>query len=260
MPTDQQHPFFTILTASRDSGKSIRKTIESIKRQTFQSYEHIVIDGGSTDESLSILNEYKGTYPLSWLSDPDQGIADALNKGLRRAQGTYIVVIQADDQLWHPTTLEQLYPILKTERYDICLFPIISDHPRWGKLIKKPFPWIWWYRFKFACSHQGTFVHRRAYDRIGEFRKEFTIALDYDFLYRALNTNARIRSFRDTEPVALVGREGVSSQEKNLIHRLNEKNFFWKTLQGIFHFLYTPYKLKLRHLIRKEFRRPAGKE
>ncbi len=83
----ENHPFFTILTASLNKGSTLRKTLESIKNQSFQDLEHIVIDGGSHDETLNILKEYNNTYNLAWISKSDLGIADALNKGIHQARG-----------------------------------------------------------------------------------------------------------------------------------------------------------------------------
>ena len=80
-------PFLSILTASLNSGSTIVDCISSIKSQNFQNFEHIIIDGASTDNTLEILQKYKKTYNYLWTSQPDDGIADALNKGLQKAQG-----------------------------------------------------------------------------------------------------------------------------------------------------------------------------
>ena len=158
-------PFFTILTASLNNRSTIKQTIESIKNKTYQNFEHIVIDGDSEDGTPDILKKAAHTYPLTWISEPDKGIADALNKGLRYATGKYILVIQADDSLLGPEILESLYPLLSTERVDVCSFPVIFDHPEKGKLLRKPIRILWWNHFKFIFPHQGCFVHRRVFDQ-----------------------------------------------------------------------------------------------
>ena len=118
-------PFVTILTAALNSGATIKKTLESVRNQTFPIFEHIVIDGGSRDETLEILKEYENTYNFTWISESDKGISDALNKGLRLAGGRYIIVIQADDQLLHPDILDNVFPQLESEKFDILSFPVI---------------------------------------------------------------------------------------------------------------------------------------
>ena len=105
-------PFFTIITASLNNGATIKQTLDSIKNQTFNHFEHIVIDGGSEDPTLDILKAAETTYNLTWISERDEGIADALNKGVRKSKGQYVIVIQADDCFLNPTILERVYPLL----------------------------------------------------------------------------------------------------------------------------------------------------
>lgn len=245
-------PFITILTASLNSGATIRKTIESIRDQTFQDLEHIVIDGESRDETPMVLKESEKTYNLTWISEPDRGISDALNKGLHRARGRYIFVLHADDQLLTPEILKSVYIILKSERFDIYSFPVLKYHHDKGKFLYKPVRILWWHHFKTILPHQGCFVHKRLFDRIGGFREEFSIALDYDFFYRTLHSGASI-GFGQM-PVAFMGGAGISSdpslihrrlQEERKVQQLNETNRIWRIFQAFFHLAYDPYKLYL---------------
>jgi glycosyltransferase involved in cell wall biosynthesis len=245
-------PFFTILTASFNNESTIKQTVESILSQTFQNLEHIVIDGGSTDGTIDILKKFGNSYNISWLSEPDQGIAEALNKGLRKAQGQYIIVIQADDRLLNPNILEQVFQLLDNEKTDIISFPVILDHPVKGKVLRKPIRYLWWNHFKFIFPHQGCFVNKSVFKRIGSFSGKFKIALDYDFFYRALRNKCSVRF--EKLPVALMGGEGVGSNpayivkrlnEEKMVQRLNEQNTFWRMAQSAFTLLYMPYKTKL---------------
>lgn len=245
-------PFITILTASFNSEATIRKTLESIRDQTFQDLEHIVIDGGSCDETLDIVKKYENTYNLQWISEPDHCISDALNKGLRLSSGRYIIVIQADDQLLTPEILKNVYMISKSERFDIYSFPVLKYHPDKGKFLYKPVRILWWHHFKTIFPHQGCFVHKRLFDRIGGFRKEFSIALDYDFFYRALHSGTSV-GFGQM-PVAFMGGAGISSnpslihrrlQEERKVQQLNATNRIWRIFQAFFHLAYDPYKLYL---------------
>ena len=245
------HPFFTILTASLNNGETIRKTLESIRNQTFQNFEHIVIDGNSYDKTVETLRQFENTYNLSWISEPDHGIADALNKGLKQIRGQYILVIHADDHLLTPKTLELVYPLLSSERFDVHSFPVIKKSDKWEEVLYKPMRILWWHHFKTIFPHQGCFVHRRVYDRVGDYRKEFSIALDYDFFYRVLTTRPSVKF--EKRPVALMGGSGVSSNQDAVIVRLreefrvqrcNEKKPFWRMAQLLFRKLYFPYKTR----------------
>lgn len=256
----QDNLFFTIITASFNNATTIKWTLESIKNQTFKNLEHFVIDGGSTDGTIDILKKFEHSYTLSWISEPDQGIADALNKGQQKAQGRYIIVIQADDRLLNPDTLEHVFRLLENETTEIVSFPVIMDCPVKGKVLRKPIRFLWWNHFKFIFPHQGCFVNRSVFERIGNFRKEFRIAFDYDFLYRALKNGCSVRF--EEFPVALMGGEGIGSNPDNIfkrleeekwVHRLNEQNMFWRFSQYVFTLIYTPYKTKFRyHFLRSE--------
>jgi glycosyltransferase involved in cell wall biosynthesis len=243
-------PFFTILTASLNSGASIRQNIESIKNQTFQDFEHIVIDGGSDDGTLDILSDVTESYNIYWLSEPDKGIAEALNKGLAKAEGQYFIVIQADDCFLKSNTLEKVYSILNSEQIDICSFPVIFQHPIKGRVLRKPVTRLWWNHFKFILPHQGCFVHRRVFKQIGGFREEFKINMDYDFFYRALQEKYIIKF--EKFPIATMGGKGIGTnteminrrlREERQVQRLNEKNLLWRSAQMIFTCFYLPYKM-----------------
>ncbi len=89
----------SIVTATYNSGVSLRDTLESVLSQTYDDYEHIIVDGGSTDNTLDILREYEPRYKgrLKWHSEPDRGIYDAMNKGIIRATGELVGLLNSDD-------------------------------------------------------------------------------------------------------------------------------------------------------------------
>lgn len=244
-----ESPFFTILTASLNSESTIIDTLESIRNQTFQNFEHIVIDGGSQDATPQVLNKYEALYNLKWISEPDEGISDALNKGLSSAQGRYIIVIQADDRLLNRKILETVYPLLKKKETDLWSFPVIFNRHNKVNVLKKPIKILWWNHFKFIFLHQGCFVHQRVFEKIGDFREEFKICMDYDFFYRALDAHLSVKF--GNYPVALMGGAGVGSDsqfiykrlaEEKLVQLQNEQHLGWRTAQLIFRWLYLQYK------------------
>jgi len=250
-------PFFTILTAAYNAGNGISKTLESVCNQTFSDFEHIVVDGKSKDQTVDILKRYGSLYNLKWISEADTGIADALNKGLAMAQGRYIIVIQADDYFESKNVLAQAYRLLKDERFDIYTFPVFFEDPRKGRLLYKPKA-LWWYHFKMFCLHQGTFVHKRVFDQNGNFKREFSIAFDYDFMYRACVNKVSIMKKR-LPVVAVMGGEGVSSsskflerriREEFLVQKTNERSCFWIIIQRVYQMVYFPFKLKFLTLFK----------
>ena len=244
-------PYFTVITASLDMGSTLTRTIESIKNQKFQDYEHIVIDGKSSDDTVEILESYSNAYNLKWISEPDQGVPDAFNKALKLSTGKYIIAIQADDYLLDENVLENVYEIISAEKLDIYSFPIIKELSPGKTKQVNPIKHLWWIRFRNIFPHQGIFVNRKLFDRIGCYDLKYTITEDYDFLYRALNAQSSV-SFEKLS-VAHMGGEGPCSIDKFLLTRLgeeyrlqsdNEKNYFWRLMQIIFWILYFPYKTR----------------
>jgi glycosyltransferase involved in cell wall biosynthesis len=247
-------PFISIITASLNSAATLANTLESIKNQSNQDIEHIVIDGLSQDSTREILKSYEGSYNLQWISELDHGIADALNKGLKIARGKYISIIQADDRLLQPDTLYDVQNHILMHCYDIHSFPVYKEFPNQLRRLKKPIRCLWWNRFKFIFLHQGCFVHRRVFEKIGGFRNEFRINMDYDFFYRALNSNSSV-SFGDF-PVAIMGGEGIGTRKDNMplrleeewrVQQLNENRRFWRFAQSLFRTFYLPYKMSSIH-------------
>jgi glycosyltransferase involved in cell wall biosynthesis len=109
-----ERPLVSIVTPTLNQGRFIEATIRSIQAQTYGRYEHIVVDGGSTDETVDILRRLEGTYPMRWLSEPDGGMYDAVNKGLRLASGDILAYLNSDD-LYFPWTLETVVQRLREQ-------------------------------------------------------------------------------------------------------------------------------------------------
>jgi glycosyltransferase involved in cell wall biosynthesis len=244
--------FISILGASLNSEKHIRRNLSSVYEQKFSGVEHIIIDGDSKDDTINIIKRYQNKYLLEYVSEPDEGIADALNKGLTRLKGKYVLVLHADDRLISRDVLKKIYPVIKSEEHDIYSFPVLVNCPKTGMKPCKPFPLHWWYHFKTIIPHQGAFVHRRVYEKIGGFRKEFTIGMDYDFFYRAFKAKCTVN--RQKEFVSVMGGAGISNNpqalekrlaEEHRVQQLNEENVLWKMAQMVFRFIYMPYKTKL---------------
>ena len=101
---------FSIITIVYNAEKLIYETMQSVLNQTFTDYEYIIIDGNSKDATFKIVQEFQEKYPLSIkaISEPDKGLYDAMNKGLARAMGDFVLFLNAGDHLFEPTTLEKI--------------------------------------------------------------------------------------------------------------------------------------------------------
>jgi glycosyltransferase involved in cell wall biosynthesis/SAM-dependent methyltransferase len=179
-------PLVSIVTPTLNQGSFIEATISSIRAQTYHRFEHIVVDGGSTDETLDILRRHEGAYPMRWLSEPDRGMYDALNKGLRLASGEVIAYLNSDD-LYFPWTLQTVVEAFAAHPDADVVFGdalgIQQDGGEEDLRFQPPF------RFDFLLR-SGSFVQptvfwrRRVGEAVGEFNAELRLAGDLDYWLR----------------------------------------------------------------------------
>lgn len=101
-------PKITVITASYNAENTIEQTISSIVNQNYPNIEYVIVDGGSTDGTVSIIEKYASSYNIKWVSEPDQGLYDALNKGVQMATGDYIEIIGADDAIVSAEIISQV--------------------------------------------------------------------------------------------------------------------------------------------------------
>ena len=182
----------SIITVSLNSAKVIERAITSVESQNYKDFEHIVIDGGSTDGTLSFLNS--GRHNLSfWVSEPDQGIYHAMNKGLERARGDVVCFLNADDyyataEVFGTVVKEMSLKDLDALYGDVVFFK--KDNP--GKIIRH-------YRSAgftpdripsgFMPAHPALFMRRDVFTDIGGFDIRYRIAGDFEFILRAFYKN-----------------------------------------------------------------------
>lgn len=195
----------SIITAAHHALPGLKATVESLRAQTFRDFEHVVVDGASTDGTPEWLAA-EG-HGIRWVSEPDEGIADALNKALGMAEGDYVLALHAEDTLLSPESLAEASSEL--DGSDIVSFDVLFStaagdrHLRSRGLSPK-------LEFKTTIPHQGAFCRRDLFDRIGAFDSTFRIALDYEFFLRARRRGVSLRHV--PRPLARMPDTGVSSR------------------------------------------------
>lgn len=173
--------------------------------QSFRDFEHIVVDGRSGDGTPEWLAAQGDS--IRWISEPDCGIAHALNKALAMAQGDYVLVLHAEDTLISPVSLAEAAREL--DGSEIVGFDVLFSTTKGDRLLHSSgfSPKL---AFKTTVPHQGSFCQRTLFDRIGVFDKTFRIALDYEFFLRAHRSRASIRCI--DRPLTRMPDTGISSR------------------------------------------------
>lgn len=184
------YPTISIITVSFNSAEFIRSAIESVDYQTYPNIEYIVIDGASKDGTVSIVQSF-GKKVSRFISEPDKGIYDAMNKGLALSSGDVIGILNSDD--FYPNA-SVVSDVLKTfeanPNVDMVLGNVDFVHPsdlartvRFYSSFKfKP----WKMRFGFMPAHPAAFIKRSAYEKVGNYKLGYKIGADFEWFVRAL--------------------------------------------------------------------------
>lgn len=172
----------TIITVCYNSALTIRRTIESVLQQTYQNIEYVIVDGESTDDTLSIIKEYENVFGtrIKVISESDKGIYDAMNKGIHLASGTLIGILNSDD-FYESSAVEHMVNAMTDERYQI-LYGFVrtikdgiecSIDRRSHKFLEDG-----------MIGHPACFVTKAVYDDFGGFDLQYVSVADYDFMLR----------------------------------------------------------------------------
>lgn len=176
-------PLISIITPSLNSEKFIRDNITSILNQSYSNIEHIIVDGGSEDKTLSIVADLDPKAVV--ISEPDKGISDAFNKGIKMASGDIIAMLNSDDYYAHDV-LHDVAEAYKNSDFNFILHGDIRFFNDGKSYRKKPrlLPDLFFY-IDLPYYHPTIFVPRKIYEDVGVFDLTYKIAMDYDFLLRA---------------------------------------------------------------------------
>lgn len=180
----------SIITVAYNSAGTIRDTIESVMRQSHPDIEYIIVDGASSDDTLSIANEYRGRIARI-VSEPDKGLYDAMNKGIAMATGDVIGILNSDDFFETESSLAtvvkafEIKPDAQIAFGDIVFVEDTDLHTvtrYYGAAHFRP----WKLRFGWMPPHPATYIRREAYELAGQYSTQYRISADYDMFIRLL--------------------------------------------------------------------------
>lgn len=226
----------SIVTINFNDSKGIEKTIKSVINQSYSNIEYLVIDGGSTDDSMEIIQEHSSKIDY-WISEPDKGIYNAMNKGILKATGDYIIFINSGDSLEDNSALERAVSYFNNE--DIIVFDINSIDGSKKTIKSHPQILSFYYLFNTNIAHQAQFTKRTLFDKVGLYDENLRYLSDWKFNILALFKH--FVSFKSIQGVTISNfmMDGVSS---SLEHRPKLDAEREKVLKEEFAPFYDDYK------------------
>ena len=183
----------SIITINYNNAEGLRKTLESVGAQTCQELEHVIVDGGSTDDSRELIEQYADTakYSVKWVSEPDAGIYNAMNKGIRMAAGEYIEILNSGDWLFDNEVVEKMLTALEENSFPeilygnmIKLYPSGKQVDTCGGNIYPPNSFLYFY--KGTLNHNCAYIRRSLFERFGQYDEQMKICSDWKWYVDAI--------------------------------------------------------------------------
>ncbi|NRD20827.1 glycosyltransferase [Winogradskyella eckloniae] len=217
----------SIITATYNSASTIQTCMESVLNQSYDNIEYIIVDGGSTDQTLNFIKEkVKINTQIKWSSEPDKGIYDALNKGIAKSTGDVVGFVHSDDFLADNAIIENIVKAFKQENVDGVygnLHYVALDNT--NKVIRN------WVSEKFELrllkkgwmpAHPTLYLKKKIYQDNGAFNLGYKIAADYDFILRIFK-QPQLKFFYLPKTIVKMRVGGASNRSlKNIIQKTKE--------------------------------------
>jgi len=180
----------SIITVCYNSEKTISETINSVIKQTHPYIEYIIIDGGSTDNTLSIINKYSD-YISAIISEKDDGMYDAMNKGISYASGDIIGILNSDDVFAYENVVSNIVEVFIKRKIKVVWGDVafVDNRNRIRRLYSGDRISRTSFNHGIMPPHPSVFIKKECYDIFGNFNIKYKIASDYDLLLRFLNLN-----------------------------------------------------------------------
>lgn len=204
-------PKLSIITINYNNLEGLKRTVASVLNQTWQEFEYIVIDGGSTDGSAEYLKDNNSAFTY-WVSEEDKGVYNAMNKGISKAKGEYLFFLNSGDHFNDSFSLSKVYPQLFDE--DFIYFDIRVIENNTSFVLENPKEFSFEYLHNNLPCHQCTFIKKHVFDKIGNYDENLKIVADWKFLLIAiLKNNCTYRKVEDVVTTFYKG--GLSSTADN---------------------------------------------
>lgn len=219
----------SIVTINYNNAEGLRKTVQSVAAQTYKQIEHIIVDGGSTDNSIKVIEEYderirrsKSSICLKWKSEKDKGVYNAMNKGISQATGSYIEILNSGDVLAAPDVTERMVREVEKAEYPSILYgnmlksydgKTIINRDTCGNGLYTPESFLYFY--KGTLNHDCAYIQRDLFDKYGLYNEEMKICSDWEWYVKAIALGGEKAIYTNID-VTIFDMNGVSeSHGKN---------------------------------------------
>jgi glycosyltransferase involved in cell wall biosynthesis len=210
----------SIVTINRNNASGLEKTMQSVASQTFKGFEYIIIDGVSTDESVAVIKKHEKEFvDLKWVSEPDSGIYNAMNKGIRMASGDYIQILNSGDCLAAPDVSEKMLKTLEEKGFPSILYGnMVKCFADGKRMVDKCFAGqeiTMLGMFTGTLNHDPAYIRRDLFEKYGYYDETLKIVADWKWYLKAIVYGGEKPQYVDTN-VTLFDMEGISETNKEL--------------------------------------------
>lgn len=208
----------SIITVNRNNAAGLEKTLLSINAQTCKDFEHIIIDGASDDGSVDVIKKYDdGCVERRWISEPDTGIYNAMNKGIRMAKGEYLQFLNSGDCLVDSHVVCKIMPFLQQEGCAPILFGNMrKQRPDGSVFCNRNLPSISFYTFyKGTINHSPSFISQDLFKKYGMYDENFKIVSDWKWFLEVVGLNNETVRYVNID-ISLFDMTGISETNKEL--------------------------------------------
>ena len=208
----------SIITVCKNVESAIERTMLSVVTQNCfsENIEYLIVDGASTDKTVEIIKQYAEKYPIRWISEPDSGIYNAMNKGIKLATGDYLLFLNAGDYLVHYNVIKSLMDLFESGEFDVIYGNVLCINPQteqyFIKAVKNPSIFFF---FENSLPHQAIFYKRSLFDKFGLYNENFPIIADNIFNKKIICDNHVVAKYIDQIISVFLG-DGISSTHNNL--------------------------------------------
>jgi len=227
------HPKLSIITIVFNNVKDIERTIHSVIRQTYSNIEYIIIDGGSTDGTIDVIKKYDQEIS-KWISEPDNGIYNAMNKGLAISTGDYVLFMNSGDEIYDITTVENIFST--TPYADIYYGETEMYNEKWESLGRRrhqvPDKFTWRsFKYGMNISHQAIYIKKALTEPYDEYYK---LSADIDWIIKAARKAKIIVNTHQYVAKYLVGGMSKKHHQESLKERFQIFNEYYGFTANLF--------------------------